>query len=66
LSASTTRLGDGAVASEAIQLTGLPAVGFMVRTFRNGTLTCADGKCQGNYGGSSQHRLRRIVDPANP
>lgn len=66
LNAVTTRLGDGAVANEAIHLSGLPVVGFMVRTFRNGTLVCAGGNCQGNYGGSSQHRYRRVVDPQNP
>lgn len=66
LNASSTRFGDGAVLNETIQLTGLPAVGFMVRTFRNGTLTCSGESCQGNYGGSSQHRTRRVVDTANP
>jgi hypothetical protein len=65
LTASTTRIGDGAVLSETINLTGLPVVGFMARTFRNGTLACSSGNCQGNYGGSSAHRVRRVVNPAN-
>jgi hypothetical protein len=65
LSASTLRIGDGAVGTEQIQLTGLPVIGFMARTFRNGTLNCSSGSCQGNYGGSSAHRLRRVIDPQN-
>lgn len=65
LSASTTRISDGAVSAEQIQLTGLPVIGFMARTFRNGNLACTGGTCQGNYGGSSVHRLRRVVDPNN-
>jgi len=40
---------------------GLPVVGFMVRTFVNGTLSCAAGSCQ-NYGGSFPHKyLQRTV-----
>jgi len=65
LTASTTRLSDGAVATENIQLTGLPVVGFMARTFSNGTLDCGGAKCQGNYGGTAAHRIRRIVDPTS-
>jgi hypothetical protein len=29
---------------------GLPAIGFSVRTFNNGRLSCGGGACQGNYG----------------
>ena len=42
---------------------GLPAVGFMVRTFRNGTLSCTGAACQGNYGGAFPHRPRRTAYP---
>ena len=38
---------------------GLPVVGFMVRTFVNGTLGCAAGNCQGNYGGLFSHKYRQ-------
>lgn len=40
---------------------GLPVVGFMVRTFENGTLSCAATACQGNYGGAFAHKVRRSV-----
>lgn len=42
---------------------GLPAVGFMARTFRNGTLSCTGAACQGNYGGAFPHRYRRTAYP---
>jgi hypothetical protein len=45
-------------------LRGLPALGFMMRTFENGTLSCAATACQGNYGGSFPHRVRRAVSRA--
>lgn len=66
LDATTLRLADGAVATERILLTGLPVTGFMARTFRNGTLSCGAGACQGNYGGSVPHRFRRAIDPFSP
>src|SRR5258708_4453745 len=65
LAAVTTRLGDGAVATEQIRLMGLPVVGFMARTFRNGTLQCGAVICQGNYGGFAPHRFWRVVDPSS-
>jgi hypothetical protein len=45
-------------------LRGLPVMGFMMRTFENGTLSCAATACQGNYGGSFPHRVRRSVSRA--
>jgi hypothetical protein len=45
---------------------GLPVVGFMVRTFLNGTLTCGSINCQGNYGGSFVHRYRRFINAPSP
>lgn len=42
---------------------GLPTVGFMVRTFNNGTLTCGGGSCQGNYGASIDHSYQRSISP---
>ena len=42
---------------------GLPVTGFMVRTFSNGTVQCAAGNCQGNYGGLFQHSYRTRITP---
>ncbi len=63
--AFTTQLADGAVGTEPIRLKGLPVVGFMARTFRNGTLQCGAVTCQGNYGSSAAHRFKRVVDPTS-
>lgn len=60
--AETTRIDNNAKGYEAFIVRGMPVVGFMVRTFRNGTLTCDDGACQGNYGGSFPHRLERTLE----
>ena len=43
---------------------GLPMVGFAVRIFRNGTLTCGAGACQGNYGGAFPLKYRRNITPS--
>lgn len=61
VNAFTTRLASGVTATERIRLYGLPVMGFMARTLRNGTITCGAGNCQGNYGGSAPHRMRREV-----
>ena len=42
---------------------GLPATGFWVRTFDNGTLTCNGISCQGNYGGSFPLTYKRSISP---
>jgi hypothetical protein len=42
---------------------GLPTLGFMVRTFNNGTLTCGAAACQGNYSGSVDHSFTRSISP---
>jgi hypothetical protein len=42
---------------------GLPVTGFMVRTFSNGTLTCASGACQGNYASLFDHAYSNLVGP---
>lgn len=59
----TLRFSDGSGATETIRVDGLPAVGFGVRTFRNGSLSCAAGTCQGNYGGLFAHKSRMTVAP---
>ncbi len=42
---------------------GLPVVGFMIRTFDNGTLTCGSATCQGNYGASASHAYENNILP---
>ena len=56
-----TELATGIVTAGRFELFGLPWTGFMVRTFRNGTLVCATGSCQGNYAGSFPHRYVRTI-----
>jgi hypothetical protein len=54
-------LATGAITNGAHVYSGLPVVGFGVRTFRNGTLACGTGACQGNYGGSFPFKYRRSI-----
>ena len=42
---------------------GLPVTGFMVRTFSNGTITCASGGCQGNYASLFDHAYTNNIAP---
>jgi hypothetical protein len=65
--ASSTRtiLATGATSTGAHGYSGLPVVGFTVRTFVNGTLACSAGACQGNYGGSFPLKFRRSISPTN-
>jgi hypothetical protein len=56
-------LATGEVASGPHTFKGLPLLGFAVRTFSNGTLTCAGGACQGNYGGAFPFKYLREVAP---
>jgi len=53
------------VVSAAVAATffGLPATGFMVRTFVNGTLTCGAGACQGNYSALFEHSYITTINP---
>lgn len=44
---------------------GLPVTGFWARTFRNGTLQCGAGSCQGNYGGAFPLRYQRSITPVS-
>ncbi len=50
---------DGVTTSLTSSLPGLPAIGFMARTLRNGNLSCASATCQGNYGAAYAHKARR-------
>ena len=48
---------------------GLPVLGFMARTFNNGTLTCtgvggASTSCQGSYGSLFGHKYLNNIAPA--
>lgn len=56
LNSSWVDLRTGQTGSGAVAVLGIPAVGFMVRTFENGTLTCGSQRCQGNYASAFPHR----------
>jgi len=51
----------GAISTSAQTFHGLPVVGFMIRTFANGTLTCGTATCQGNYGASVSHAYKNFI-----
>jgi hypothetical protein len=59
----TTPIATGVGAAGAQTFHGLPVVGFMIRTFDNGNLTCGTATCQGNYGGSVSHAYRNFITP---
>ena len=57
-------LGIGAPTTAVpVTFIGLPVTGFMVRTFDNGTLTCASGACQGNYSALFPHSYATTITP---
>jgi len=58
-SGTTTNLATGASSQSAPTFVGLPVVGFMVRTFNNGTL----GNFQANYGSAFEHKYRQSITP---
>src|SRR5439155_25445985 len=58
---SATGLNDGIVRQYTTTFSGVPTVGFMVRTFRNDYLRCADLLCRGNYGGAFPHMYRAEI-----
>ena len=64
LSNSTRWTASGATLPGAHRLGGQPVVGFAVRTFRNGTLSCSGAMCQGNYGGAFPLKYVRSIAPA--
>jgi hypothetical protein len=55
----------GTTTTGPIKFIGLPLLGFMARTFKNGNLVCTASVCQGNYGGAFPHRYMRVVGPAS-
>lgn len=63
--ATSTRidLATGTQTTGAHTFFGLPVVGFMARTFVNGTLQCDAGACQGSYGGAFPYQYQRVVMP---
>lgn len=60
---TTITIATAAAAAGAQTFRGLPVLGFMIRTFDNGNLTCGTATCQGNYGGSVQHAYRNSITP---
>ena len=56
-------LASGVATTHAHEHDGLPMIGFWVRTFENGTLSCDVGRCQGNYGAAfPSTRTPYVVD----
>ncbi len=62
-SSSRIDAATGAITSGAQTYRGLPIVGFTVRSYTNGTLTCTAGQCQGNYGGAFPLEFERAISP---
>ena len=58
--------GDGSVKSSAATISGVPVVGFWVRTYLNGTLTCGSSTCLGNYGAAYPFATVRAIQMASP
>ena len=63
-SSTVTDLATGAPTTGALRVVGLPIVGFMARSFSNGTLTCVTGVCQGNYASAFPHKAVRSIGSA--
>jgi hypothetical protein len=51
------------VAGVPVTFFGLPVTGFMIRTLKNGNLTCGSATCQGNYGSLFNHSYRNRITP---
>jgi hypothetical protein len=62
-STTTPLVSGGVTATGAQTYLGLPVVGFMVRTYTNGTLHCGTASCLGNYMGSVSHGYRNNITP---
>lgn len=58
-SGTSTNLSTGATSATPPTFFGLPVVGFMMRTFNNGTL----GSFQANYGSAFDHKYRQSITP---
>ena len=56
--AAQTAYDNTGAASAGSNFFGLPTLGFMIRTFDNGNLTCGTATCQGNYGAIENHSWR--------
>ena len=61
-SVSRNIITGGAGVTGSQQFLGLPVVGFMVRTFNNGTL----GAFQANYGSAFEHKYTQSIFPTVP
>lgn len=60
-SSTAMDLATGTVTAGSRYLAGYPAIGFIARTFTNGTLACGGSACQGNYASLLTHRRIRGV-----
>lgn len=67
-SSSLVYLQSGNSCGTPVAVLGYPAVGFMIRTFENGTLSCAGALCQGNYASAFPHRrvTRYVITNVSP
>ncbi len=59
----TTNILSGAAVTAAQTFQGLPVVGFMVRTFNNGTLSVGGTSVLSNYGSAFDHKNRTTITP---
>ena len=57
-----TLVASSAVPAGPLTFNGLPAIGFAVQTFVNGTLTSGGTSIQSNYGGNFVHKTTRLVN----
>ncbi len=59
----TTNILSGAAVTAAQTFQGLPVVGFMVRTFNNGTISVGGTSVLSNYGSAFDHKYRQTITP---
>jgi hypothetical protein len=60
---ATTNVLTGAASAVAATYFGLPVVGFMVRTFNNGTVPSGGATVLSNYGSAFDHKYRETITP---
>lgn len=58
---TVTDVATGTTSAGAMFIEGLPIVGFVARSFSNGSLMCASDACQGNYASAFPHKTLRSI-----
>lgn len=61
---TTTNVLTGLTSATPATYFGLPVVGFMVRTFNNGTISSGGSTVLSNYGSAFDHKYRENIAPA--